>query len=289
MSSGGKSGGDTQATIRYAPYLEGAHSSLIDHKSDHAPMVSMIDLFNAALDQSPYSEAYSHLIIEPSFFGTGYTINSFPSLYDMFGKFMAGLDACDLWGEIYENVVHGPEIQAAIAAHSAMIQDEIDSTILPKFLAGMRDINAVQSSAFVTGKAIIADGHTKALHKFASEIELRAVDASAKLWVQHLEWNKDVVKVYAELAKFFYDERERVDRTYFEFAVKDKLWNLNLLDYARAVIGALNGAAAAKSEKEPSMLQKIMGGALGGMSAGGAFGGVGSLLGGALGIAGAFF
>jgi hypothetical protein len=46
-------------------------------------------------------------------------------------------------------------ISDAVTAYGARLDDTISSDVLPRFQAGMRDINAVQSSAFVIGRAVI--------------------------------------------------------------------------------------------------------------------------------------
>jgi hypothetical protein len=277
-------GGGGEQIIRYAPYLEEAHQKFLGAGSTDAKLIGQ---FNAALDQSPYGD-YVTPVVDDIFFGSGSTISDLPVLNDIFVEFMSGVDVRSLWGEIYGDLVRGPEIAASIAAHSALMQDEIDSTIMPKFLAGMRDINSVMGSSFVIGKAIIMDGHTKAVNQYASELRLKATADTAKLLVQKLDWNKSVVMVYSEFIKLYYSLKNDVNKVELEYRAKDILWNLNLFDYARSMIGALNGAAAAKSDKEPSMLQKVLGGALSGAGAGAMLGPWGALGGGLLGLASGF-
>lgn len=285
MSSGG--GGDN--TIKFPKYLEEIHKDYLEHDGRDWPDLSVTDIFNAALNQSPY-DSYVPLVVEDAFFGDGYRIENFPTLYDMFGKFMASLDVCDLYGQIYENVVHGPEIENSVKTHSDMLQDEIDTKVMPRFLAGMRDINSVMSSSFIIGKAIIADSKVKAVSQFGAELRYRAIDAAAKLWVQHLDWNKSVIQLYAEYAKLYYSTKSETDKLVLEYKAKDVLWNANLLDYVRAMLGALNGAPAAKSDKEPNQLAGAIGGGLSGAVTGfGAAGPIGAVIGAGLGIAGSFF
>lgn len=288
-SSGGSSG---SKEVRYAPYLESAHSELLNHGGSDTPNLSFIDVFNATLNKSPYAD-YTPLYYTDAFFGSGYEIKNFPTLYDMFGKFMGGIDVCDLYGEIYENIVHSPEINEAVSAQAALLDDDIEAKVLPRFLAGMRDINSVMSTSFVIGKGIIEDARVKAINKFASEIRLKAVDATIKVWERHLEWNKAVVQTYGEYAKLYYTVAMDVDRTNLEYAAKHELWNINLFDYARGILGAMQGAAASTGGgNEPSKVQGVIGGAMSGAAAGAmATGGnpIGAVVGGVLGLAASFF
>ncbi len=287
MGSSGGSSGDN--TVRYAKYLESAHSALLNHSGSDSPDLSVIDVFNAALNNSPY-EDYVPLYVDDAFFGNDYEIKNFPSLWDMYGKFMGGFDVCDLYGEIYENIVHGPEINAAVSAQAALLDDDIEANVLPRFLGGMRDINSVMSSSFIIGKAIVEDARVKSINKFQSDIRLKAVDAAIKVWDKHLDWNKNVVTVYADLFKLYYATKMDVDKTNLEYATKDELWNLHLFDDVRAMLGAMTGSPAAVGKNEPSQTSKAIAGLASGTATGAMIGGMpGAIIGGTLGLAMSFF
>ena len=73
------------------------------------------------------------------------------------------------------------------------------------------------------------------------------------------------------------------------------MWNINLFENARGIIGAMHGAAASKSGNEPSQLQKSIGGAATGaalgyyVGAGTSVGGPwGAVIGGVIGLAASF-
>jgi len=297
---GGKSGGgggDSEQTIRYAPYLEEFHSDILNHDGHDEADSSFIDIFNATLGGSPYG-GYEQIDIDEGFFGMTvadpsitYEIKNFPSLWDMFGKFMAGLDVHDLWGQIYEDVIRGPEIENAVSAQSALLQDEIDTNVMPKFLAGMRDINSVQATTFVIGKAIIQDAHVKAINKFSGGIRLHALDISNDQWANHLKWDESVMRIYSELFKLYYASRLDIDKANLEYQAKDGMWDINLFENARGILSAMAGGAATASQNDPSQSSKAIGGALTGAAIGGymasgtAMGGpVGAVLGGIIGL-----
>lgn len=299
MGSKGSSAPDN--TVRFAPYLEAAHKDLLNKSGSDSAALSVVRAFNQALDKSPYrvyEKRYQTDFADDAFFGAGHKLSDYPALFDMFGKFMAGVDICDLWGEVYEDIVRGPEIENAIAAHAALLDDDVQSKIMPRFLAGMRDINSVMSSSFVIGKAIIEDARVKSIDRFGSEIRLRGIDVSIKMWERHLDWNKAVVGSYAEYTKFYYLTAMDVDKTALDYKAKDILWNLNLFDYTRAMLGAMTGAAAASGTPgKPSQLQSSISGAMSGAAAGAMVGsvvpgigtGVGAVVGGLIGLGASFF
>lgn len=285
----GSGGGDQEIETRYAPYIEDKHQAFLNEVAS----------YRAALtDDSPF-DGYTDIVIEAAFFGTGYTIASFPSMYDMYGKFMAGLDIDILFSQVFEDTVNAPEVNDLVAAEADLLDDDIDANVLPRFQVGMRDINSVMASTFVTGKAMIEDAREKALSKFSAELKYRLIPVAADRWKTHLTWNQSVIMTYAEIMKLYYSAKMDVDGFNYEMAAKDKLWPFTVLDYERAALGALQGArntnseVAGTSKTARAISGALSGAAMGGMIAGaseGAIGGVfGIAAGAALGLAGSLF
>ena len=148
LCGGGKGGGgddgDQIVTVRYAPYIEAKHSAFLSTVATH----------RKALTNDSAFDGFTDIVIDAAFFGTGYTIANFPSLYDMYGKFMAGLDVDTLFSQIFEDTVNAPEINDLVAAESDILDDEITNKVLPPILTGSRDINSVLSSTFIIAKSI---------------------------------------------------------------------------------------------------------------------------------------
>ena len=270
---GGSSGGDQETTVRYAPYVEEHHESFLDATATYR---------KATTDDSPF-DGYTDIEVENAFFGTGYTIASFPTLYDMFGKFIAGLDIDTLFSQIFEDTVNAPEVNDLVAAEGALIQDDVDEAVTA-IEVGMRDINSVQASTFVIARAIPRDTKIKVLEKFRSELKYRLIPVATDRWKTHLEWNKSVIMAYAEVMKLYYSVKMDITDINYSMAAKDKLWPFTVLDYERANIGALQGATKTTTGVEDGG-GGALAGALAGASAGSAFGGWGALAGGVLGLA----
>jgi len=308
---GKSSGGDSSGTVRYAPYLEAAHGRLLDHEGSDEPIISFIDAFNASicqhpgftdeenkdLIQSPFS-TYESIDVKEGFFGMRvddpsitYKPKNYPGLWDIFGKLMAGADVHDLWAKVYNDVVQGPEIENVVNAQSEMLQDDIDIKIMPKFLGGMRDINSVQATTFIIGKAIIQTSHVKALNDFSTKLRFQAISISNEQWANHLKWNESVVKTMSEMLKLYYSAELDINKANLEYQAKDIMWDINLFENARGIIGAMGGNAATSGANEPSQAQSALGGAISGAVAGYKVSGenpVGALIGGVLGAASSF-
>ena len=281
-------GGSSDSRIEYAKYLQDIHYDFLSDRGTRVLVHNLVDIFDDTIGASPYG-GYSQIDVDDGYLGTGYTVSNFPSLWDMFGKFMAGLDVHDLWGQVYEDVIRGPEIENVVSAQSALIQDDIDTTVMPKFLSGMRDINSVQATSFVMGKAIIQDAHVKSINKFSTQIRMHAIDIANDQWTKHLDWNKSVINTFSEMFKLYYSSRLDMDRVNLEYQAKDNMWDINLFENARAFLGALGGTSAISPINEPSQTQKTIGGAMTGAAAGyQAYGYVGAAVGGVLGAAASY-
>ena len=275
MGSGSSSAGG-ESTIRYAEYIEVKHQEFLD---------KTVELRDVALGNNPFS-GFSTVPVDVAFFGAGYTIASFPSLYDMYGKFMAGLNIEAVWTELFEDTVNGPQVGNLVQTESAILQDELDSQVLPKFLAGMRDINAVVSSSFVIGKALLMETKEKQIAKYSAELRYRLIPIAEDRYKAHLAWNNSVIDTYMNIMKHFFTIKQALTSFNQDIESKEALWDLDVLDYERANLGALQGAIKTSTKNSRDSGSGILGGALSGMAAGGMMSGgnpMGMLAGGLLG------
>lgn len=258
-SSGGGGSGSQKTTIRYAAYIESHHGAFLDKVQEERI---------AVVDSSPFTD-YVDVEVDDAFFGAGYTISSFPSLYDMYGKFMAGLDIDDLYTQTFEDTVNSSVVGDLIAAEGTLIDDEIETTSLPRFQVGMRDINAVMSSSFVVGKSLIEDARTKMVAKFSADLKYRLIPVATQRWTAHLDWNKLVVATYAEIIKLYFSAKTDTDEINYAMAAKNKLWPFTVLDYERASLGALQGATNEKRDVAgASTTARVLAGAMSGAAMG---------------------
>jgi hypothetical protein len=277
--SGGGGGGDTETTIRYADYIEDKHSAFLDEVQ--AQRI-------AAIPNNPFT-GYVDIDFADAFFGAGYVISDFPSLYDMYGKFMAGLDVDTLYTQILDDSINNVAINNRVSQHAIELEDDIIQSASPRFVTGLRDINSVLSSSFVIGKAMLETARTKALSKYDAELRLAMLPVAASRWQTHLEWNKVVIREYAEIMKLYFSSAMDLDNHNYTMDAKAALWPFTLSEYERAALGALQGATNSKTDVAgASQTQKVIGGALTGAAAGALIGnavapGVGGCIGGALG------
>lgn len=256
---GGGGGGDSRQEVRYAPYIESKHQNFLN---------TIASSRAAVIDDSPFDN-YTDINVDDGFFGVGYILSSFPSLYDMYGKFMAGLDIGALWDQMYEDTVNSPVTEKLVATEAALMDDDIDTNVIPRLQTGMRDINAVMSSSYIIGKSIVEDARVKSLSKFSAGLKYNLISVASSRWSTHLEWNKSVVGMYSELMKFYFSAKTDIDEVNYTMAVKDRLWPFTVLDFERAALGALQGAINSKTDVAgASTTAKVLSGALSGAAMG---------------------
>ena len=261
---GGSAPAYTWSEIRYAGYIEARHSDFL---------LSVYSARIGAISNSPFVD-YTDIEVDNAFFGAGYTISSFPSLYDMYGKFMAGLDIEALWTQEYNDTIDSSVINDLIAAEGALIDDEIETTSIPRLQTGMRDLNSVMSSSFVVGKSLIEDTRTKMIAKFSADLKYQLIPVAQSRWQTHLDWNKQVVSIYAEVMKLYFSAKTDIDEVNYAMAAKNILWPFTVLDFERAALGALQGATNSKTDVAgASTASRVLSGALSGAAMGAMVGG----------------
>lgn len=284
---GGSSGGSETTssgttTIRYAEYVEANHKSFLSEVSSRV---------SKSIGNNYYNDYESlRTRVDTGFFGSNYSIGSYPSLFDMYGKFIAGLNVEALWRELFNDTLNGTVANNLVQAEHAFLNDELDTTAVPRFMTGMRDLNAVNSSTFIIGKALLEDTKNKAVNKFSASLKYQLIPVAQDRHKSHLAWNSGVVTVYMDMMKYYFTLRQGI--TEMDFAMYDRRsrWSLEMLDYRRAALGTLQGAYKSTSTSEggggggASTGSKVLGGALSGAAAGAYVGGPwGAAIGGVLG------
>lgn len=255
----GGGGGDSVTTMRYAPYIESRHASFLATVASYRASTT---------GDSPFTD-YDDIVLDVGFFGTGYTIASFSSLYDMYGTYMSGVDLDVLYGAIFEDTVNASEIKNLVSAEAELLDDDIETNVLPRFQTGMRDLNAVMSSSFKIGGAVIEDARVKSLAKFSAELKYRMISVATDRWKTQLEWNRAAITTYAEIMKLYFSAKMDVEDFNYSMAAKNKLWPFTVLEYERAALGALEGAATTTSDVAgSSKMAKAISGALAGAAMG---------------------
>jgi len=126
----------------------------------------MVDLMDAAWGASPFTGETSY---DPSTILTesANQVTAFNTLVDLLSS-GTGLDT------LMQNILSPERVQDEVDSFRADLDAQLVVDVYPRFEAGMRDINAVVSSAFVIGRANIEEGRDREVGKFASGIRIKA-------------------------------------------------------------------------------------------------------------------
>ncbi len=265
----GGGGGSASGQIGYPAYVETIHSLYLSHGATDVPLYSMNDLMNVIwTGVNPYTAV---------------------DAYDPDVALTAMATAIADVQTLVTNLSDVAWIDANVAAFSADLDIQLNGVVYPKFEAGMRDIGAVSSSAFVLGRALIADGKLREVAKYTAGLNTSLIEL-------RLKWQMTVAEMSVNVEKDRIATKVDQTETDAEFNVKEALFHIEAYQYAANMLSAPSGGSVVN--KGASKASRAFGGALAGgasgamggyLLAGAATGGmsgpVGAMVGGAVGLA----
>lgn len=284
MSKGG--GGGSSGKVDYPEYLKEIHGDILDHDGDDAPSSSVVDLYNAALTAgSPFSGETAY---DPST-----AIGAMTTELGLLATKVNAIDPDGDWEDFIDaaatkidaKLASAAEINASVDAFSDKLDDIETTDTLPKFKAGLRNINAVMSSAFVIGQSNIQAFKARDVADYTGKLRLQVkmdrdryvIDSASKLiefTLSAIELKKNLTHYTTEIQRLnIVASKEEID-TQLTIDDLDAKWDLELVSYINNCIAAIAGASTVKDGLSgPSMLRSTLGGALSGGAAGFMMGG----------------
>lgn len=226
----------TTVTMRHDPVVESYHQIFLQQVWTES---------YTALAANPYAACTFEDDVQEAFLGLGYTISNFASLYDMFGKFLAGFDVEAIW-----EILSPTEIGAFIAEQVERLDLVIDTKILPTFQLEMRTANAVMTSSFVLGKSLVEDKRLKQRSEIALEASASLFKVSDDKMQKVMNWNLTVIKSYAKTMRDFFSTKMTTDDARYGLLVKNLLWPFEVLDYQRKAVAAFHPVSAQSIKTE---------------------------------------
>ena len=337
MCGGGGSGGSVTTV---PTYIKDRHKEWLDDIYE--------DMERVALD-NPYSSATAY---DPSVLTDGMlaALNAFCGA--MTGFHDASLDAdkvADVYDAMYSYITgtvpqtdyatyitaittaldtvyeDATELAASATAYSNQLQADIEATVIPKFEAGMRDANAVMSSSFVIGEALIYAEKNRNVAKYTADLKLAShtarSDAISKAGILMLDEKVKIASLYLALAKGYSDfyiqgidfkkqltsivldtmriviiaKKEQIDEN-LKIDRAEALWKIEMYKYSGSLLGAYQGTYSVQEGPSKTGMGTALGGMMSGAAAGAMIGAptgigapVGAAIGGLIGLAGGMF
>jgi len=233
-------GGDQTKTKRYAPYIEAQHVEFLTITATRRDDI---------ISDSPFI-GYSSIEISDAFFGLGYLISSFPNLQDMFGKHMAGLDIETLWDSTFNGIVNSSEVDEVMVEEIKLLDEEIERE-LADYQVSMRNLNAISTSSFILGKAVVEDKRVKAFAKISLDNKIELFSTIGKEYTTRLDWEKGDITVYANAMKDYFMYTAIIDNVNAKFVSKNSLWPFTVLSFEEAALGTMQSVVSWQKKTEP--------------------------------------
>jgi len=190
---------------------------------------------------------------------------------------------------VVADILDDDRIDDAVDEYAADLDARLTAEVLPRFERGMQDINAVVSSAFVIGRALIEENQDRLVAKFSAELHAKMLSDDALKVIQlKLEYQRAASTMLAEIYRMKIVAKKEENEVEMSIDEKDALWDLEVFQYGANLMAAPSGGTATPHTKSPSTAQSMIGGAMSGAAAGlMATGGnpIGGILGGILGAA----
>lgn len=300
-------GGGTSGTVDFPAHMKVIHQNWLDNTGVDVLSTSMTDAMENAIGSSPYTTLMAY---DPS---TELAENS--AAIAAYAAILAGIAPTTDWSTMYtqavtsvgaNNGIAEADIIADGAAFADQLDDQINTKILPQFRRGMQDINAVVSSAFPIGEAIILAFRDRDVAKYLSGLRIAAIDMRSKgyleasqqmlhLEMQRIAWHEGYAKIVVEANRIRIVANKEQTDVNSEIDVHDALWDLEVFQHGANLLGSIGGGTS--SPKGPSRAASALGGAMTGAASGAMVGaavggpvgaGVGAVIGGVAGLASAF-
>ena len=275
MSGGGSSVGD----MNWPDYMKGHHDRILDRLQD---IEESAQYFNPFLFDSAISVFNPDNLIDDLYRKvTNYSdkINAIENRYFLSGNLIVKYteDFCeDFLGTDIDEY-----IDDAVNATGAFLSADIESSVLPRFKAGMRDINAVQSSSFILGIANIEAERVRNLASFDATLRTKSVIDYKPMQIASIQQSqqmgmsvdslmadhqKSITHAYSEtkrmgaLLKNEQQERSSVEREAY------RRWPSEAMIYQSNALAGMSGGVPTPAKK--SKVATALGGAISGAATG---------------------
>ena len=283
--------------VSYPAYIETIHSTWLTALAGQITTAVGTNPFSGLTGYNPATDITAMSAAITAFQAIVTALDS-ENDYDLFSTSAAG----------QVEAIYSPADNIAIrtAAHANFLDNEIITKVYPRFEAGMRDINAVMTSAFVIGKAIIEMDRNDKVDKFQADMEFQAEQKRADL-IQAA--TSEMIRMYLQKAEFgrviaamWIDELRLKIAANQDYLTETKAiagdlgrWPLEAYKYGANMLAGIGGGTTGSVPVDGNKTARVIGSGLSGAAAGAMIGGAigsnegagwGSIIGGLAGIVG---
>lgn len=283
---GNSGGGGGSGAVSYPDFMEDVLADWLDDSGGDTLTESMASVMEAAIGNSPWTgqTAYDPDADIAAMIASGGTLQTLVTL----------LSTGTTLDTLISDILDHARVDNAVSEYAADLDARLASEILPRFERGMQDINAVVSSAFVIGRALIEENHDRQVAKYSSDLHMKAFSDDAIRVIQmKLEYQRVATTTLAEIYRMKIVAKKEENDTNMEVDDRDAKWDLEVFQYGGNLLASIGGGTVNTKDIGPTRAQSMIGGAMSGAAAGGMIGGSigegntgwGALIGGILGAA----
>jgi hypothetical protein len=281
----GGGGGSSSGTVDFPAYMKTLHGEWLNRNGASVVAVgdSINELISAGLVASPYDGETAY--------NPDSNIAEFIAELATFKTIVDNIDPETDWisyattvkNEVDTNIMDDTVITTVTNAHAAVLDDRLTTEVLPRFQVGMRDVNAVISSTFVIGQAVLEAFNTREVAEFDAKLRVAAqgfrnqlifqgIDANIGLLQSKINFKNSVTNysIEANRIKTVLKKEEIAER--LDIEDNQYKWGLELYQHGGNILSSISGSSV-NTEKKPNKLSSAVGGAVSGAAVGGMIGG----------------
>ncbi|MBU2249230.1 MAG: hypothetical protein KKD77_20955 [Gammaproteobacteria bacterium] len=279
-------GGGGAGVVDYPAYMKTFHGQILDHNGVDTPTISLMDAMNAAFGNSPYAGEVAY-DPDADIAAMIASVTANQALVTLLST-GTGLDT------LVSGVLDHARVDLAVTEFANDLSDRLLAEVVPRFEAGMRDINAVSSSAFAVGRAILEVAQTRQVAKFSADLHMKAFsDDALRLIALKLEYQKFATHYIAEANRIKIVAKGEELESNLEIGEADATWDLEVFQHGGNLLAGIGGGVMTSNKKKKNKAASAIGGAMTGAAAGAVVGaeigsvgsGYGALIGAVLGAA----
>ena len=224
----------SESITKYADYVETNHKTLLSRVSADT---------TGAKNDNPYTWIINGREISPHpLFSSKSLVNTYSDLDPLFTSWKNNIrdfNITSLWATLFSDTTDNTAVRDLVAAERSLLEDALDQDVMPRVEVGMRDINAVNSSAFVIAKANLEDSKEKELYKFSAELQYRLLNIVIDRYKTHLSWTSGILGTQMDAVQMFLATEFQYSAFWNETKVGQRRWRSEMNEYYRVAVGAL--------------------------------------------------
>jgi hypothetical protein len=258
---GNSGGGGGSGAVSYPGYMEDIHEDWLDDSGGDSISESMTSVMDAAIGNSPWTgqAAYDPDTDITAMLAAGTTMQTLVTL----------LSTGTTLDDLIANVLDEDRLDDAVDEFAADLDARLTAEVVPRFERGMQDINAVVSSAFVIGRALIEENQDRQVAKYSADLHMKAFsDDSIRVIQLKLEYQRAASSIIAELYRMKTAIKSDETKLNIDIDDKDARWDLEVFQYGGNLMASIGGGTGNTKSAGVSQTQSAVGGALSGAAAG---------------------